>query len=161
MEIYLYGGIIAKLVQHSEENGQGRQVDMAGRLGPTCHVARGHHGAARCAKWPDHVINPWERLPKPSQALIQCQFAPRVRMERPWITWSTVIHMEAFNQPWNRFTCQISTCAGFTTTFGSQPRPYNQKAVESYAGRRPYHAAQSPSLLHRPSLLPISSPHCL
>ena len=33
MEIYLYAGIIAKIVQDGEENGQGRQVDMAERLG--------------------------------------------------------------------------------------------------------------------------------
>ena len=55
MEIYLYGGIIAKLVQHSEENGQGRQVDVAERPGahmprrlapwcrPVCQVAWSHH----------------------------------------------------------------------------------------------------------------------
>ena len=33
MEIYLYVGIIAKIVQNGEENGQGRQVDEVGRLG--------------------------------------------------------------------------------------------------------------------------------
>ena len=33
MEIYLYAGIIAKIVQNGEENGQGRQVDVAGRPG--------------------------------------------------------------------------------------------------------------------------------
>ena len=33
MEIYLYAGIIAKFVQNGEENGQGRQVEVAGRLG--------------------------------------------------------------------------------------------------------------------------------
>jgi hypothetical protein len=38
MVIYLYAGIIAKIVQNGEENGQGRQVDVAGRLG--AHMPR-------------------------------------------------------------------------------------------------------------------------
>ena len=36
MEIYLYAGLIAKIVQNGEENGQGRQVDVAGR--PVHHM---------------------------------------------------------------------------------------------------------------------------
>ena len=42
--------------------------------------------------------------------------------------------------------------------FGSQPRPYDRKAVESYVGRRPYHTAQLPSLLPQLPSLPISTP---
>ena len=38
MEIYLYAGITAKIVQNSEENAQGRQVDVAGR--PVPHIPR-------------------------------------------------------------------------------------------------------------------------
>ena len=38
MEIYLYAGIIAKIVQNGEENGQERQVDVAGR--PRAHMPR-------------------------------------------------------------------------------------------------------------------------
>ena len=115
---------------------KGGKWTWQGGQGPTCHVCRPHHGAARCAKWPSHITDLRERLPKPSQALIQCRFAPMVMMEWFWVHGSTVMDLEPSNRPWNRLTCQISTCADFTTAFGSQPRPYDRKAVKSRAGRR-------------------------
>ena len=128
---------------------KGGKWTWQGGEGPTCHVVRPHHGATRCAKWPFHITDPKERLPKPSQALIQCRFALVVMMKWSWIHGSTMMDLEPSNRPWNCLTYPILSCADFTTTFGSQSRPYNRKTVKSRANRRPYHAAQRPSYLHR------------
>ena len=145
MEIYLYAGILAKMVTNTHIEGK---WTCQGAKGPSCHAKQCHIAVARCPTCPFHVTDPWERLPKPSQALIQCRFAPMVTIEWSWIHGSTIMDLEPSNQPWNCLTYQISTCADFTTTFGSQPRPYDRKAVNSRAGRRPYHAARCPSYLH-------------
>jgi len=127
---------------------QGRQVDMAGGQGPTCHASRPHHDAARCPTCPFHITDPWERSSKPSPALILSWFAPMVTMEWSWIHGSTVMDLEPSNRPLNLLIGQIFTRATFTTVFGSQPNHYDRKAVQSNAGRCPYHAAWCPSYLH-------------
>ena len=146
MEIYLYAGILAKMVTNTHIGGK---WTWQGAKGPTCHIGRCHIGTTRCPSCPFHITDPWERLPKPSQALIQCRFAPMVMMEWSWIRGSTVMDLEPSNRPWNRLTYQILICVDFPTTFGSQPRPYDRKAVKSRAGWCPYHAAPCPSYFHR------------
>ena len=129
-----------------------------GDKGPICHDSRCHIGTAQCPTCPFHITDLWERSSKPSPALILSRFAPMVTMDWSQIHGSTVIDLEPSNQPLNHLTNQIFTRAAFTTTFGSQPRPYNRKVVESYTGRCPYHVAQHPCLLHQLPTLPISTP---
>ena len=65
-----------------------------GAKGPTCHAGQCHIGVTWCPTCPFHITDPWERLPKPSQALIQCRFAPMVMMEWSWIHGSTVMDLQ-------------------------------------------------------------------
>jgi hypothetical protein len=130
---------LCKMVKKIDKGGK---WTWQGALGPLGHIGWPHHGSARRARWPCHVTDPWEH--KPSQALILNQFAPRVWMECPWIVKTTVIHLEASNRPPNQLTCQIFACADFTTTIGSQPVLWDQKAVEWRASRHTLGAAQCP-----------------
>ena len=65
-----------------------------GGQGPTCHAGQPHHGSTHCAMWPSHITDLWERLPKPSQMLIQCRFTSMVTMEWSWIHRSTIMDLE-------------------------------------------------------------------
>ena len=149
MEIYLYAGIIAKLVQNSEENGQGRQVDVAERPGahmprrlapwcrPVCQVA-----------WPCHrSVGATPQALSSVDPMSVCTDGHNGVVLDPWVH----CHGLGALQPTpNHFTCKISTCADFTIAFGSQPGPYNRKVVKSRAGRRHYHAARRPTFSKPP-----------
>jgi hypothetical protein len=131
---YNLDGFVTKMVTNTHIVGKWM---WQGGQEPTCHAGQPHHGATRCPTCPFHVTDPWERSSKTSPALILSRFAPMVMMEWSWIHGSTVMDLEPSNRPWNRLTSQIFACAAFTTAFGSQPRPYDGKAVKSYVGRHP------------------------
>jgi hypothetical protein len=89
------------------------------------------------------------------------RFASMVTMEWSWIHGSTVMDLEPSNRPWNHFTGQIFTHATFTPALGSQPRPYDQKAVKSRAGRCPTYAARCPTSTPPPLLWIHARKHTL
>ena len=151
MEIYLYVGNLSKNKQkgdkyrHMETSGRGRKPRP---LGPTSHPTRAPPDPP-CATLHCPCHRSVGAAPQALPSIDLSQFASMATMEWSWIQGSTVMDLEPSNRPWNRFTDQIFTCAAFTTTFGSQPRPYDRKAVKSRVGRRPYHAARRPCYLHR------------
>jgi len=137
--------------QNSDKYTHRRQVDVAEGLGATW-AHRSTPQRRRLAPQVPHWHWPCHRSVGAAPQALPCVdlswFASMVMMEWSWIRGSTVMDLEPSNRPWNRLTYQISTCADFTTSFGSQPRPYDRKAVNSRAGRRLYHATQHPSHLH-------------
>jgi len=89
-------------------------------MGPLGHAAQPHKGAARGAKWPCHVIDPWELLQKQCKASTQCSLIDG----QEWmalIHGPIVIHLGGSNRLTNRRPTRILTCDGFTTAIGSQP----------------------------------------
>jgi hypothetical protein len=89
------------------------------------------------------------------------RFASMVTMEWSWIFGSTVMDLEPSNRTWNYLTGQIFTRAAFTTAFGSQPRPYDRKAVKSRVGRCPTYAARRPTSTPPPLLQTHARKHTL
>jgi hypothetical protein len=155
MDIYLYAGNLSKNKQkgdkygHMETSGRGRK--------PCGHL--GHRPAPlRC--YPAPHVWPWHcpchrfmgATPQALPRVDLSRFASMVTMERSWIHGSTVMDLKPSYWPWNRLTSQIFTCATFTTTFGSQPRPYDQKAVKSRASRHPTYIARCPTSTPPPLL---------
>ena len=107
-----------------------------GGQGPTCHDDRPHRRCPMC-----QVARPHHRSMGAAPQALPCVdlswFASMVMMEWSWIHGSNVMDLQPSNRPPNQFTYQILTCADFTTTFGSQPRPYDRKAVKSRAAGAP------------------------
>jgi len=85
-------------------------------------------------------ISPHSHSPEPMTSVHSSWFAPLDEMELTQIHRPTLIGLEASNRP----PVQISARATPTTTYGSQPAPYDAKTVHPRAARRHYAAARRP-----------------
>jgi hypothetical protein len=127
-----------------------RQMDNTGRLGATWAHRPAPFGRRSAPQVPWHL--PRHQSMGATPQALPCvdlsQFASMVMM----IHGSTIIDLEPSNRPPNHFTGQIFARAAFATTFGSQPRPYDRKAVKSRADQRPTYAAWRPTFTTPPLL---------
>jgi hypothetical protein len=155
MEIYLYAGNLSKNKQKGDKYGlmetSGRDRKTWGHLGPLTDPTRAP------------LVPPCATL-----ALSMSPIHGSCSISSPMHWFKSVcinghdgmvldawVHYHGLGAPQltsKPLYLQISTCVYFTTTFGSQPRLYNQKVVKSRADRRPYHAAQCPSVAPLPLL---------
>ena len=70
MEIYLYAGILAKMVTNTHIEGKWMWQEALGPLGNTGRLHNGTAQPPKCHLGTGHVTNPWELLHKLSYALI-------------------------------------------------------------------------------------------
>ena len=123
--------------QNGDKYTHRRQVDVVGGLGDTrAHQPspQGHCSAPQVSPWHWPCHRSMGAAPQALPCIDLSQFASMVMMEWSWIHGSTVMDLDPSNQPWTQLTDQIFTCAAFITTFGSQPRTYDRKVVQSNAG---------------------------
>ena len=109
-------------------------------------------GVARCPTWPTmsliRVICKVAPLGVIT-TLDPCRFDPRMDVELPWITGSTVIHLEDQNRPPNHLTSWETKLPTMQLPSRGHPSPLDGEAVQWTVDRPCPKSTNAPLSLHR------------